>query len=206
MDFNRAPGRGGAPFTRADSDDIIQFERRRPLGHVELHGVVTDVARDERHYAGGYKFLRSLLYGEPYQLRKAGRNDYGATASYTTIRLEPLEQTGQAREILCFGELDSRVACGDEVIIHARSVRGRYHFRRGENLTLGGRIRGDLFTVNPGVFLLPLALLGVLIIGCLPELKRLLSELAVSAITLGAIVFLLYITVFRDIANLFRRR
>lgn len=206
MNLNRTPNRRSAFFTQSDSDGIVEFESRRPLGHIQLHGIVTDVARDERHYSGGHKFLRSLLYGEPYQVRKAGRNDYGTTASYTTIRLEPLEQTGLAREILCFGELDSRVACGDEVVIRARRVRGHYHFRSGENLTLGGRIRGDLFCVHPGLFALALGVLMVLIIALLPQLQMLVSELIVSAITIGAIVFLLYITVFRDIINFFRRR
>ena len=206
MELNRTPERLRVPFVRADDGDIIEFEQRGALGYIQLHGIVTDVARDERHYSGLHKFSRSLLYGEPYQLRKTGRSDYGATASYTTLRLEPLEQTGLAREILCFGEMNSRLACGDEVMLQVRQVRGRYHFVCGKNLTLGNRIQGDLFCVNFWMLLAPALLLTVSVISMLPQLMQLFSGLASSLITLAAIGFVLHITLFRDIIRFFCRR
>ena len=206
MDLNRTPERLHIPFTQEDSGDIIEFEQQYALGRIQLHGIVTDVARDERHYSGFYKFIRCLLYGEPYQLRKAGRNDYGTTASYTTLRLEPLEQNGLAREVLCFGELTSRLSCGDEVVLRVRRVRNQYHFAGGENLTLGIRIRGDLFCIRPGIFLIPFLLLIATCIPMIPELRLAIRELTSTILTCAVVGFLLYITIFRDIIRFFRRR
>lgn len=206
MDLNRTPECLRIPFTREDDGDIIEFEQRCALGRVQLHGIVTDVARDERHYSGFYKFIRCLLYREPYQLRKAGRNDYGTTASYTTLRLEPLEQNGLAREVLCFGELTSRLSCGDEVMLQVRRVRSQYHFARGENLTLGIRIRGDLFCVRLGIFLIPFLLLIAAFVPMIPELSLAIRELASTILTYAVVGFVLYFAIFRDIIRFFRRR
>ena len=112
MDLNRTPERLHIPFTQEDSGDIIEFEQQYALGRIQLHGIVTDVARDERHYSGFYKFIRCLLYGEPYQLRKAGRNDYGTTASYTTREMYVSDRkAGMWRRHPVTGEVMGWVGC-----------------------------------------------------------------------------------------------
>lgn len=204
MDLNHTPQRHQIPRSREMDADIIEFEQRDGLGRIWLHGIVADAVRDERHYSGFHKALRCLIYGEPYQLRKAGRNNYGVTACYTTLRLEPLEQNGTAREVLCFGELSSRLACGDEVRLQVRRVRGRYHFAQGKNLTLGCRIRRDLFCVRLLTLAVPMFLLGWGFLVLLPALLPFFAELLSSFLTLVVMGFLLYYLVFRDIPKLFR--
>ena len=86
-----------------------------------------------------------------------------------------------------------------------RRVRGRYHFAEGKNLTLGSRIRKDLFCVRLLALVVPALLLGGLFISLLPVLMPLLSELFSGLLFLVVMGFLLYYLVFRDIRHLFRR-
>lgn len=160
---------------QAPAEEILfQEDRSR---YTDFHGIVTDVIREERHYSGGYKFLRSLLYGEPYQLSKVGANRYGVTASFITLRLEPLDSEGAARDIVCYGEPRGRVGCGDEVSLHTRRRRNGYAFLSGWNYSIDAPLRKDFYLLNVHALLLVPILILALAALCLRSILQGLSAL-----------------------------
>ena len=125
-------------------------------------GVISDCYRTDRHYSRSYRLFRTLRYGEPFQLRKNGKNMYGTSASYTILRL--MSQYGnESINVLCCGE-GSYLAAGDEVTLWlTRTRNGEYILHGGENHTTNARICRDPLSVSPGVLRM-IALISIMII------------------------------------------
>lgn len=117
-------------------------------GKYEVNGIVADCFRMDRHYSGSYRLFRTVVYGEPFQFRKNGRNMYGASAVYTVLRIMP-HSGNEAINALCCGEC-GLVAAGDEVtLLLSKARNGEYILRDGINHSTNTRINRDPLTVSP---------------------------------------------------------
>lgn len=136
---------GFAP-TQADNTGWVQredeFIQRDNALQYQVTGIVADCLRVDRHYSRLYRFFRSIIYGEPFQLRKSGKNMYGASSIYTALRIIP-QSGGEAISVLCCGEC-GLIAAGDEVtLLVSRSRNGDYLLKSGVNQSTNARISRD---------------------------------------------------------------
>ena len=84
-----------------------EFEQPVTLfGTTTFYGAVADIERKRTNSSPLHRLLRSLRYGEPYQLN---RSKYGAVCSYTCLHVDSLDGSGRSREIIC---------CNDRLNVH----------------------------------------------------------------------------------------
>lgn len=70
------------------------FESAGRFRYRTLYGVILDIQKYAMHYGEFYKTIRSIFYGDPYQLMKNAKNKFGNTASYVYIRITPIDGYG----------------------------------------------------------------------------------------------------------------
>ena len=143
----------GFVTNRAQDYGLAQNEEARFITHLranryEVTGKIVDVCHTDRHYSRSYRLFRALAFGEPFQLRKNGRNQYGTSASYTILRLMP--QVGnELIDVLCCGECGV-FSAGDEVTLRLSKPRiGEYILISGFNHSKNNYIRRDPLTISP---------------------------------------------------------
>ena len=124
------------------------FLTKRGGQKFEVRGVVADCFRFDRYYSRFYRLFRTVVLGEPFQLRKSGRNIYGASSEYSVLRIVA-QSGGDAINVLCCGEC-GLVAAGDEVTMQVRcNQAGDYILLGGINHSTNARIHRDPLTISP---------------------------------------------------------
>lgn len=127
------------------------FESSERMGRNKFYGVILDIQKEAVHYGKLHKAVRSVFHGEPYQMMKNGKNNFGNTASYVYLRIAPVDGYGDAKDVICYNDrINLRV--GDEVEISAKKCRnGSYIANKIYVVNTGAIINARAFTIPANI-------------------------------------------------------
>lgn len=115
-----------------------------------IHGMVRDINRREFYWSTSYRLFRTLIYGEPFQLKKGNGNTYAPTAVYTYVRIASPDYSEY--EVTFFGEYGSILQCDSLNITVHQNRDGSYNAKRALNTKTNRQIKPDLWCL-PAVIL-----------------------------------------------------
>lgn len=158
------------------------FIKHVGLNKYVLHGYVSSVNKEPVYYGRMFKLIRSIVHGEPYQLLKTGHNRFGATATYTYLRIVPVDGYGQAKEMIIFNDRIN-LNSGDEVEISAtKKLNGTFIAKSITVLSTGEKINARSFAISAWAVRMSFAVLLLMLMWVVKSIYSFITEGGLFAI------------------------
>lgn len=147
-----------------------------------LHGYVSAVNKEPVYYGRLFKMIRSIVHGEPYQLLKNGHNRFGATATYTYLRVVPVDGYGQTKEVKIFNDRIN-LCSGDEVeIIASKKLNGSFIAKSITVVSTGETINTRSFSIPAWAVRIVFAVLLLMLMWVVKSIYSFITEGGLFAI------------------------
>lgn len=147
-----------------------------------LHGYVSAVNKEPVYYGRLFKMIRSIVHGEPYQLLKNGHNRFGATATYTYLRVVPVDGYGQTKEVKIFNDRIN-LCSGDEVeIIASKKLNGSFIAKSMTVVSTGETINTRSFSIPAWAVRIVFAVLLLMLMWVVKSIYSFITEGGLFAI------------------------
>ena len=164
------------PMVQSNEINDNSFIKNVGLNRYVLHGYVSSINKEPVYYGRLFKLIRSVVHGEPYQLLKTGRNKFGATATYTYLRVVPVDGYGQTKEVMVYNDRIN-LCSGDEVeISSSKKINGTFIAKSITVVSTGERINTRSFSIPAWLVRILFALLMLTIVWVVKSIYSFVTE------------------------------